>query len=110
MRERLGGSAYALVMRRGLAPGVEQSDPFRLNVRVGLGHDPSTVLGPVFDTYLKDRQLLSLGTAKQGLAIELSYRSTLKSDDAAGDLVKALNRLDGVQGVSLERMDSRVEL
>lgn len=100
----------ALVMRRGLAPGVVRSDPFLLNVRVGLGHDPATVLGPVFDTYLKDRQLLSIGTAKQGLAIELSYRSTLKSDDAAGDLVKALNRLDGVQGVSLERMDSRVEL
>jgi hypothetical protein len=100
----------ALVMRRGLGKGAVRHDPFLVNIRLGLGHDASTVLGPVFDTYLVDRQLISIGTAKQGLAIELSYRATLKSDDAAGDLVKALNRLDGVQGVSLERMDSRVEL
>jgi Domain of unknown function (DUF4956) len=101
----------AMVMRRGLGRVVMmRQDPFLVNVRLGLGHDASTVLGPVFDIHLVDRQLISIGTAKQGLAIELSYRATLKSDDAAGDLVKALNRLDGVQGVSLQRMDSRVEL
>jgi hypothetical protein len=100
----------AFVMRRGLVAGPVRRDPFLLNVRLGLGHDPAAVLGPVFDSYLKDRKLISIATAKQGLAIELSYRATLKSDDVAGELVKALNRLDGVQGVSLERMDSRVEL
>ena len=75
----------ALVMRRGLGKAVVRHDPFLVNVRLGLGHDASAVLGPVFDLYLVDRQLISIGTAKQGLAIELSYRATLKSDDDAGD-------------------------
>ncbi len=100
----------AFVMRRGLASTGVRHDPFRLNVRIGLGHDPAAVLGPVFDAFLVQRQLISIGTAKQGLALELSYRATLKNVDAAGDLVKALNRLDGVQGVSLEQMDARVEV
>jgi hypothetical protein len=99
----------AFVMRKGLIAVAVRHDPFLLNVRLGLGHDASTVLGPVFDTYLVARHLVSIATAKQGLAIELSYRAALKNEEAAGELVKALNRIDGVQGVSLERMDSRVD-
>jgi Domain of unknown function (DUF4956) len=99
----------AFVMRRGLIAVTVRHDPFLLNVRLGLGHDASAVLGPVFDTYLVARHLVSITTAKQGLAIELTYRAALKNEEAAGDLVKALNRIDGVQGVSLERMDSRVD-
>ena len=40
----------AFVMRRGLGNAVVRHDPFLVNVRVGLGHDPSAVLGPAFDT------------------------------------------------------------
>jgi len=103
----IGLAAFA--MRRGLIAVAVRHDPFLLNVRLGLGHDASTVLGPLFDTYLVARHLVSIATAKQGLAIELSYRAALKNEEAAGELVKALNRIDGVQGVSLERMDSRVD-
>ena len=99
----------AFLMRRGLVAVAVRHDLFLLNVRLGLGHDASAVLGPAFDTYLVARHLVSIATAKQGLAIELSYRAALKSEEAAGELVKALNRIDGVQGVSLERMDSRVD-
>ena len=53
--------------------------------------------------------MVSIATAKQGLAIELSYRAALRNEEAAGELVKALNRIDGVQGVTLERMDSRID-
>ena len=52
---------------------------------------------------------MSIGTAKQGLAIELSYRAALRNEENAAELVNALNRVDGVQGVSLERMDARVD-
>ena len=106
----LGVVAFAaFVMRRGLVAVSVRHDPFLLNVRLGLGHDATAVLGPTFDTYLVARHLVSIGTAKQGLAIELTYRAALKSEEAAGELVKALNRLDGVQGVTLERMDARVD-
>lgn len=43
------------------------------------------------------------------MALELSYGAALQNDADARGVVKALNRLDGVQGVSLERMDSQVE-
>ena len=99
----------AFLMRGGLVAVALRHDLFLLNVRLGLGHDASAVLGPVFDRYLVARHLISIATAKQGLAIELSYRAALKNEEAAGELVKALNRIDGVQGVSLERMDSRVD-
>src|SRR5687768_13392270 len=82
---------------------------YMLKVRLGLGHDAGQVLGPTFDSYLLARHLVSIETAKQGMALELSYRAALRSEAAAGELVKALNRLEGVQGISLERMDSRDE-
>lgn len=47
--------------------------------------------------------------SSQGMAIELSHRVALQNEADAGDFVKALNRLEGVQGVSLERMDSEVQ-
>ena len=99
----------AFLMRRGVVAAKVRHDPFLLNVRLGLGHDAAVVLGPVFDGYLVARHLISISTAKQGLAIELSYRAALKSEEQAGEFVKALNRVEGVQGVSLERMDSRIE-
>ena len=106
----LGVIAFAaFVMRRGLVAMAVRHDPFLLSIRLGLGHDATAVLGPIFDVYLVARHLVSIGTAKQGLAIELSYRAALKNEEMAGELVKALNRVEGVQGVSLERMDSRIE-
>ena len=40
-----------------------------------------------------------MATAKQGLAIEATYAIELRSQQAAGELVKALNRIEGVQSV-----------
>ena len=95
----------ALLMRRGAVASPERHDPYLLKVRLGTGHEAAAVLGPVFDTYLLARHLHSIETARQGMALELTYRAALRDDHAAGELVKALNRLDGVQGVSLERME-----
>jgi hypothetical protein len=67
------------------------------------------VLEPTFDAHLLARHLVSIATAKQGMALELTYRAALRSEDGAGELVKALNRLEGVQGVSLNRMDAQEE-
>lgn len=99
----------AFLMRRGAVAMPARHDPFLLNLRLGLGHDATTLLGPTFDSFLLARHLLSIGTAKQGMTIELSYRAALQNEADAEGFVKALNRLEGVQGVSLERMDSEVE-
>jgi uncharacterized membrane protein YhiD involved in acid resistance len=99
----------AFLMRRGAVALPGRHETYLLKIRLGLGHDPAMVLRSTFDTYLLARHLLSIETAKQGMALELTYRAALQSEDTAGELVKALNRLEGVQGISLERMDSRDE-
>jgi hypothetical protein len=94
----------AVLMRTGRAGGpaaLAMLTSFRLRLRTSLGHDLDQAAGQTFDTYLSDRRLVSIGTAKQGMAIEATYDIRLKQDGTADDLVKALNRLDGVQDVEL---------
>ena len=97
-------TAAAFAMRK--SPGAEPAPPllFELQIRVGIGHDPRALFGPVLDEHTRDRQLLSITTARQGLAIEASYRVTLREEDSADALVKALNRIDGVQSLALRRI------
>lgn len=99
----------ALLMGRGAAALPGRAEPYVLQVRLGLGHDAAAALGPAFDAHLRARHLTSIETARQGMALELTYRVALRAEDAAGDFVKALNRLDGVQGIALRRMDAREE-
>ena len=91
----------ALVMSR--LHGSDLPDPYRLEVRVGLGHDAETMLRGTIDEYVSSRRLISISTARQGMAIEVSYRVALRGENGGGDLVRALNRLEGVQSVSLQR-------
>jgi uncharacterized membrane protein YhiD involved in acid resistance len=99
-------SIAAFLMRRGAVASPGRHDPYLLKVRLGMGHDASTLLGPAFDAHLLSRHLMSIETARQGMALELTYRAALRSDDTASEFVKALNRLEGVQGISLQRMDA----
>lgn len=92
----------AWFMSRG-APAREPEDPYVLEVRVGVGHDAETLVKSALETHTRRRRLMSIATAKQGMAIEIAYRIDLLTEQSAGELVKALNRTDGVQGVSLQR-------
>jgi uncharacterized membrane protein YhiD involved in acid resistance len=80
--------------------------PYMLQVRLGLGHDANALLNPTLDTFFSRRQLNSVATARQGLAIEMSYRGALRAEEAAGELIAALNRLDGVQSATLQRAEA----
>jgi hypothetical protein len=96
------GLAAWLMSRRKLA--AEAHGPYQLEVRVGLGHDPESLLRPAMDMHAQTRQLTSMATARQGMALEISYRTDLRSENSAGELVRALNRLEGVQAVALARV------
>jgi hypothetical protein len=98
MRERSAGTALAVA-----------EDFYVLQVRVGVGSDPNSLLASTLDTYLRGRRLQAVATARQGLAIDVTYKAELKSDEVAGDLVKALNRLEGVQSVTLQRQDLSID-
>jgi uncharacterized membrane protein YhiD involved in acid resistance len=79
-------------------------DPFELQVRVGIGHDPQHLVGPTLDQHVRERRLMSVATSRQGLAVDAIYRTELRADISADALLRALNRLDGVQSVSLQRI------
>ncbi len=99
----------ALAMRRGAIVMPERQAPFVLKVRLGVGHDASVALKPVFDEYLIAQHLTSIETTKQGVALEQCYTASLRNEERAADFVKALNRIEGVQGISLERVGSQKE-
>lgn len=90
-----GAAAFALMGKQPQA-----SAPFILRVKAAAGVDlePSlaAILGPT-------RKLLCLGTAKQGASIEAVYEFPL--DRPAQDLLRELNRIDGVQDIRLESRD-----
>ena len=77
--------------------------PFVLQVRIALGQDPDVLLGPTLDQFLVARRLTSVGTARQGLAIDAAYGAAVRAGESPGAFVNSLNRLDGVQSVSLRR-------
>ena len=87
------------------AAAAPPGEPFELQVRVGIGHDPQVVVGPTLDQHVRDRRLVSMTTSRQGLAVDATYRTDLRSDQAADALLRALNRLDGVQSVTLRRIE-----
>jgi hypothetical protein len=80
--------------------------PFLLEVRIALGQDAELLLGSTLDQFLDARTLDSIGTGRQGLAIDVTYAAAVRPGESAGRLVNALNSLEGVQGVTLRRASS----
>ncbi len=93
----------AFLMRGKSVKAPETQHPYMLNLRVGLGNEVEKVLREVLEMHLEAHELISIGTAKQGVSLEMSYETRLRSESSAKDLVKALNRVEGVQSVQLER-------
>ena len=81
----------------------ESAVTYLLQVKVGLGHDVEGLLAPALAAHVSSRRLIAMATTKQGMALEATYAVELRSPPSAGELVKALNRIEGVQGVALNR-------
>jgi hypothetical protein len=94
----------AFAMRARPAVPSDPSGVFSLNVRIGLGHDAETLLAATLDAALAERRLLAMATARQGMSIDMSYEVRLRKDRRPDELVKAVNRLEGVQSVELKRL------
>ncbi len=101
----------AFIMQRGFAPSkAAESDPeYLLSLRVGLGHDLEKVLESAFDGHIQERKLLSMGTAKQGIAVDATYLIRLRAGGSADAIISALNKVEGVQSVHLERRGMELE-
>jgi uncharacterized membrane protein YhiD involved in acid resistance len=93
----------AVVMMRRASFQASTQPAYLLNLRVGIGHDLEQLFGPLLDQHLAARELQSIATARQGAALDVAYYARLRQDGSTTDLVTALNRLEGVQSVQLER-------
>ena len=98
------GLAAYLMMSRGKTLSTTRP-PYVLSVRIGLGHDLDQLLGAALDGHLQERELMSVATAKQGVLLDVTYETRLRPNGSADELVKALNRIEGVQSVRFQRHD-----
>ena len=96
------GLAAFLMMTRSNVPA-DSGAGFSMNLRIGIGHDLDELLGKTLDSFVKERLLMSIATAKQGISLDVTYQVWLRADDSVDEFVKALNRTEGVQSVRLER-------
>jgi hypothetical protein len=81
--------------------------PCHVDLRIALAMKPATVVTPVLETYLRDVQMRGVSTARQGLALDVSFSGVLPAGCDASELVKSLNRLEGVQEVALKPAEPR---
>jgi uncharacterized membrane protein YedE/YeeE len=77
--------------------------PLLVKIRIGLGHDAETLLGSTLDVYFSHRRMESIETAKHGVSIDVAYEAKLREPGTPEQLVRALNRIEGVQSVRVER-------
>ena len=94
-------AAVMMILRSGSI--VEEDPDYVLSLRVGLGQDLNKILNGQCDAHLTDRKLLSMGTGKQGISLTAIYQVRLRPGASADELVRMLNRTEGVQSVQLER-------
>ena len=88
----VSGAAFLMKPRaRQTVPG---SAAYLLNLRIGLGHDIEALVGNTLGAHMSGRFLVSMSTARQGLAVEVSYQGRLRGNAGAEELVKALNRIE----------------
>jgi hypothetical protein len=103
----IGVAAVTLKTRgRAILP-VNGTLPFVLHVRLAIGLDAEAVVGPALEPFVSGRRLVSVTTARQGLALDATYQTALRSESSASALVNALNRLEGVQAVELLRTEAQ---
>ena len=95
--------ATAFLMKPAPSKAWAGGSVFLITLRIGLGRDLETLVGSVLDQYMASRHLVAIGTVKQGMSVEASYRGPLRKDSEVEAFVKALNKIEGVQSVDLTR-------
>jgi uncharacterized membrane protein YhiD involved in acid resistance len=78
----------------------EQCD---LTVRLNAGSKPDQSVEPVFRKHLQHFEILAVATAKQGTALEVTYRVRFRKTSAPLDLVNELSHVEGMLNVEVHR-------
>jgi hypothetical protein len=96
------GVAAFIMAARTKAPK-DSGSTFLLTMRAGLGRDLDKVVGGALDAHLGERKLVSVSTARQGSSLEFVYETSLRPGGSPEELIKALNRIEGMQDVQMQR-------
>lgn len=97
----VGLAAWAMSTRARKFSG---SQPvYQLSLRIGVGHEVDTDIHHLLESHLDGLELISIATARQGISLDKTYETRLRSGASPDELVKALNRVEGIQNVQLER-------
>jgi hypothetical protein len=83
------------------APASQPPKEGTLQLRLGLGHPPDKVLGEVLGRQIETARLVAATTARQGAALELTYKITWRQEESLVPLIETLNRCEGVQSVEV---------
>jgi hypothetical protein len=92
----------AAMMRHRESSAADAQPAFLLNVRLAIGQNMEP-LHKAIDEFVQGRDLLSISTTKSGVALDVSYETRLRPHASANELVRALNKVEGVQGVEVQR-------
>lgn len=98
----IGGLA-AYGMAQHAADNPIAADEHIITLRISIGLDAATLTAPAFAKHVHTTRTESILTGKQGAALDYTYRVRLKETSQPADLVKELNRTEGVQNVELRR-------
>jgi hypothetical protein len=101
--------AAFLTMHRPSEASAAADTPFRLELRVASGYDLNGLLAKVLEQQVVDKKLISVGTTKQGMSLGVAYSVRFRKGGSPEELVKALNRMEGVQNVELSVREADVD-
>jgi hypothetical protein len=96
----VGLASFVIASRVGFA--AEGTAPYTLRMRMALGHDLETAVGPTLNQHCSSRRVLSVATNRQGAALEYLIAARLRADSSPEALVKAVNLVEGIQDIRLE--------
>lgn len=94
----VGAASFVLAWREP-APAPVAAEAFVLRLRAGVGVDLQSLLAAALPG--AQLRLLSLGTVKQGTALDAAYELHIPTESSPEELVKTLHRIDGIHDVRL---------
>lgn len=95
----------AFFLCRPSAGRADSAPGWRLNLRLNIGLEPAAVLGRVNEPHIARGELVSVETARQGIALDVTFHLELRPTTRPDALVQDLNRIEGVQSISLQRRE-----
>ena len=72
-----------------------------LNIRLSLGRDPDTLFRDILAQHTEYFRVVASSTARQGAALDVTYRLRLRPKTSLTQLATTLNQIEGVQSLEL---------